>query len=132
MNLIAWTDGGGVSTASTEAYIGVRVANRDTGEVLCEHSGAIGKVTSNEAEYTAVLFAVYWAIEHGGTDLLITSDSQLVVRQINGQYRVSKPHLAEYLQEIRSAIQDLSGFKIEWVPREQNSVADELSRVART
>lgn len=129
--LIAYTDGGGDSRPETEAYIGLIITDRDTGEVVCEHSEAIGQVTHNEAEYSAVLFAMYWAVEHGATDLLVKSDSQLIVKQINGQYRVTRQHLADYLHEVRQTAEDLLHFKIEWIPREENKVADRLTWEAR-
>lgn len=128
MKLLAWTDGGGVSTGDTEAFIGVVIIDHDTGEILCEHSQAIGLATVNEAEYSGVLFALYWAVEHGATHLTVKSDSKLIVNQVQGKWRVGDAtHLGEYLDEIRQIQPDLVSFKIEWIPREENEVADLLS-----
>jgi probable phosphoglycerate mutase len=82
MRLVAWTDGGGASTPDTDAYIGVLVVDEETGKVLWEHSKGIGKATHNEAEYSAVLWAIRYAVERGATHLLVKSDSRVVVNQI--------------------------------------------------
>jgi ribonuclease HI len=128
VRLVAWTDGGGDSTPDTEAYVGVLVVDEGTGKVMWEHGEGIGRVTHNEAEYSAVLMAVHYAIENGATHLLVRSDSRLVVHQINGQFRVTKRHLADYLEEIHRAVEGVLNFQIEWIPREENKVADELTR----
>lgn len=128
-NLLAWTDGGGVSTGDTEAYIGVVITDKDTGEILCEHGQAIGKATVNEAEYSAVLFALYWAVENEADRLEVKSDSLLIVNQINGKWKVTKngKNLGDYLDEAKEAREGLLSFKISWIPREENVVADSLS-----
>jgi ribonuclease HI len=129
VKLVAWTDGGGNSTPDTEAYVGVLVVDGDTGTVLWKHGECIGKATHNEAEYSAVLMAIRFAVENGATHLLVRSDSQLIVNQINGRFRVTKRHLADRLEEIRRATEGVLAFQIEWIPREENKVADELTRV---
>jgi ribonuclease HI len=126
MRLVAWTDGGGDSTPDTDAYIGVLVTD-ETGETLWEHGEAIGKATHNVAEYYAVLKAIRYAIENGASHLLIKSDSRIVVNQINGGFRVTKPHLAELLEQVRRATEDALDFQIEWIPRKENKAADALT-----
>jgi ribonuclease HI len=71
--------------------------------------------------------AVRFAVENGATHLLVRSDSQLIVNQINGRFRVTKRHLANYLEEIRRATEGALNFQIEWIPREENKAADELT-----
>lgn len=128
-HLLAWCDGGGVSTGDTDAYIGVVIMDKETGEVVLEHGQGIGKATVNEAEYSAVIFALYWALEHGAEILDVKSDSQLIVNQINGKWKVSKNgvHLRDYLNEVKDARKGLLSFGISWVPREENRVADLLT-----
>ena len=127
--LLAWCDGGGVSTGDTDAYIGVLIVDKESGEVLCEHGQSIGLATVNEAEYSAVIFALYWALEHGAETLDVKSDSQLIVNQINGKWKVSKNgrHLRDYLDEVDQARENLLSFGISWIPREENKVADLLT-----
>lgn len=129
MRLLANTDGG---VSGPDGYIGVRLVDHETGEVLAEHSAAIGEATSNEAEYSAVLWALYqaeaWCAEH----LTIRSDSQLIVHQINGRYATRNEVLREYQEEARRTIGrmlhgTLKTFKIEWVKRSENSAADRLT-----
>jgi len=132
VRLLAWTDGGGISTGDTEAYIGVLIIDRDTGEILCEHGQFIGNATVNEAEYSGVLFALYWAVEREATHLTVKSDSQLIVNQIRGKWQTREPVLGEYLTEVRQVLPNLVDFKIKWIPREENEVADGLSWKARS
>jgi ribonuclease HI len=127
VRLVAWTDGGGYSTPNTDAYIGVLVMDEETGKFLCEHAECIGKATHNEAEYTAVLAAIRYAVEKGAARLLVRSDSRVVVNQIKGKFRVTKPHLARYLEQVRTATNGTLSFEIEWIPRKENKAADKLT-----
>jgi probable phosphoglycerate mutase len=127
MRLQAWTDGGGgSSTPDADAYIGVLVVDEATGKVLCRHAQCIGHATHNVAEYKAVLMAVRFAVEAGAQSLHVRTDSRLVVNQINGQFRVTKPHLAALLEEVREAVKPLD-FQIEWISRNGNTAADSLT-----
>ena len=132
MRLLAWTDGGGGVPAGTEAYVGVIVMDEATGKILREHAASIGPATHNEAEYSAVLAAIRFAVECGATSLLVKSDSQLVVGQASGRFRVTKPHLADYLEKIRRATTEGAlDFQIEWIPRAENKAADKLTWTVR-
>lgn len=125
--LLAWTDGGGgSSTPDPEAYIGVLVVDEVTGKDLLRHAQCIGRTTHNVAEYTAVLTAVRFAVEAGARSLHIRTDSRLIVNQINGKFRVTKPHLAALLREVLEAAKPLD-FQIEWVSRDENAEADALT-----
>lgn len=126
MRLMAWTDGGGNSTPDTEAYIGVLVTD-EAEKTLWEHGEGIGKATHNVAEYYAVLRAIRYAVENGATHLLVRSDSTVAVNQINGGFRVTKPHLAELLEQVRRATEGALDFQIEWIPRKENKAADALT-----
>lgn len=127
MRLIAFTDGG--SDGSGEAYVGVILINED-GEIVSEHSHAIGPGTNNEAEYSAVILAVYQAIELGAEAIKIYCDSLLVVNQVNGSWRIHENHIKDYFTEIEYLKSDID-IDIEWISRKENKVADRLSRLCR-
>lgn len=128
MRLLASVDGGNDANG---AYIGAVVVDLDTGEVVFERGLAIGPGTNNEAEYSALLLALYHAAAAGATELRVRSDSQLVVNQVNGKWAVREPHLREYAEEVRRCIRLLPVFSIEWVRREENEDADRLTREVR-
>ena len=93
----------------------------DTAPMICPLKT---KRTNNEGEYLAVLIALTALITAGfydGTDIEIYSDSQLIVNQLNGKYKIHKPEL----QDLHDKVMDLSGsisskVKVTWVPRELN------------
>jgi len=95
--------------------------------IACEGEGA----TSNVAEYQAVIEALTWLAEHcPGSRIMIVSDSQLVVYQLTGKYGVSKEHLKALRDRVRGMMSKFAEVRFTWVPREQNTQADELSRRA--
>ncbi len=87
--------------------------------------------TNNVAEYRAAIEAL-GAIHHAGYhgDVRLHGDSQLVVRQFNREWRCNKPELQELLTTLHSATIQFSSVTVVWVPRDQNAIADEQSRVA--
>jgi ribonuclease HI len=94
--------------------------------------GALGttpEMSNNIAEYKAVISALEWALSAGRLGILIRTDSQLVVHQINGQYRCNKLHLQELRDRAQALLSAVDG-RIQWVPRESNEAADKLSRRA--
>ncbi len=95
-----------------------------------EHCRAIGVETNNVAEYTALLDALELARELGALDVLVHSDSQLLVRQMTGQYKVKNPRLAGYLADIRKLQAGFRSFRIVHVRREFNKLADKLANKA--
>ncbi len=108
------------------------------GVVLADERGApvleagyfFGVHTNNEAEYTALLRGLDAAVARGVTELTIYSDSELLVRQINGDYRVKSQHLAPLFNSARAKLDSISRWKIQHVMREQNQRADELANLA--
>ncbi|HVE14049.1 MAG TPA: ribonuclease HI family protein [Elusimicrobiota bacterium] len=109
--------------------VGVVVQDAD-GKVIKEHGRAIGVGTNNVAEYTALSDALGLAKELGGRRLKIHSDSQLLVRQFNGQYRVKNPALFDKLTRIQQMRRDFESVELVHVPREQNRLADKLANQA--
>jgi len=93
--------------------------------VVCEGAEA----TNNVAEYAAIGFALRWlADEHWRGHLKIFGDSQLVVKQITGEWACRKPHLQKLLARCQELLQTVAEkYEVSWIPREQNHDADLLS-----
>lgn len=109
--------------------IGV-VVRDSAGRTLREHGRRIGMATNNVAEYAALLDALTLARELGGTALRIHSDSQLLVRQFNGSYRIKNPRLLQCLLKIQDARRRFASVELVHVPREENKDADRLANRA--
>jgi ribonuclease HI len=109
----------------------VGVIIRDSkGQTLREHHRYLGEGTNNMAEYSALKDALNLAKELGATSVKVHSDSQLLVRQFNGQYRVKNARLFSYLVEIQSLRSQFASLELVHVPREQNKDADRLANAA--
>lgn len=111
------------------ASLGV-VIQDEAGAPLREEGRCLGEQTNNVAEYEALLEALRLASELGGTRLKIRSDSQLLVRQYNGQYRVKNPKLLEFLLEAHRLARRFERVELVHVPREQNKQADRMANQA--
>lgn len=96
------------------------------GVVLDEHSRTIGDATNNEAEYQAVLLGIERARELGASEIELIGDSELIVRQVRGEYKVKKVHLKPLREAVLKALEPFDSWAIESVPREQNARADRL------
>jgi ribonuclease HI len=97
---------------------------------LVSWGARIGHATNNVAEYQAVVAALDRAIEMGANELVVRSDSELLVRQMNGQYRVKEAHLKVLYQRVGNLAARLGGVKFEHVPRSANREADRLVNAA--
>lgn len=106
------------------------VITASSGELLKEGFAYLGRRTNNEAEYEAVIRALEDATSLGARSVSLRSDSQLLVRQINGQYRVKNARLANLHRAAREVIQHFRRFDARHIPREQNSEADALANKA--
>ncbi len=124
-SLVLSTDGASLGNPGP-AGIGAVLADAD-GTVLAEVSEPIGRATNNVAEYRALLRGLEEARAFEAADLRILSDSELMVRQITGVYRVKDPTLRELHRKVRAALSAIPAWKIEAVPRERNSRADVLA-----
>jgi ribonuclease HI len=107
------------------AYVIVR-----DGQLLCEEAGCLGTGTNNLAEYTALVRALERAAELGGERLLIRSDSELLVKQMNGLYRVKNPQLKVLHDQASKLREQFSSVSITHVPRAENRHADRLCNEA--
>ena len=96
------------------------------GEVLAEEGRYIGEATNNVAEYRALLLAVELARELGATEVELVGDSELIVKQVRGEYRVKDRNLQPLRAAAVAALAELEAWTIRNVPREQNAAADAL------
>ena len=128
MQAIAHVDGGSRGNPGDAAF---GVAIRDTeGNQIAAFGDFIGSTTNNQAEYRGLLAALAWGLANGVTELRVCSDSQLIVRQMNGQYRVKNAALRPLFQEARRLAGGFGRFSIEHVPRDENVDADRLANLA--
>lgn len=118
------TDGGARGNPGP-AGIGVVIKN-DSGITVSTHNMYIGHATNNIAEYKALLLALREARLLGGESLLINMDSELVVRQMQGRYKIKEPNLKDLAQEVLFKIKDFKSVEFRHVPRELNKEADKL------
>ncbi|MFC1953274.1 ribonuclease HI family protein [Chloroflexota bacterium] len=109
-----------------QAGIGATIKN-EQGELVASISEPIGYATNNQAEYRAIIAALETVIRLGVSRADIRSDSELVVRQINGRYRVKNAALKPLYQKVKQLQSRLKDFSITHVPREQNKEADKLA-----
>ena len=94
--------------------------------MLAERNRYIGETTNNVAEYEAVKLALELAQELGASEVEVVNDSELVARQIGGQYRVKQEHLKPLHRDVMAALRGFDGWQVRSVRREQNVRADEL------
>ena len=128
MKVVANCDGGARGNPGP-AGIGVTI-RAPRGKTLSEISEAIGNATNNVAEYTAVKRALERVAELGADDVLIRSDSKLLIEQLLGNYRVKNPTLQRLHAEVRARAKRIPKVSYEHVPRERNVRADELVNLA--
>jgi ribonuclease HI len=121
-------DGGSRGNPGPAAWA-VAVLDED-GACAEGHSGLLGRATNNVAEYSALVEALKLAGERGAADVEIQADSELIVRQILGIYRVKHPDLKPLHAEAVRRIGAFTRFRIRHVPREENTAADRLANLA--
>jgi ribonuclease HI len=120
---------GGARGNPGPAAIGVVVRDAD-GEVLEELGETIGRATNNVAEYRALLRGIELAAAHGATELELIGDSELVVRQIEGRYKVKDATMRELHAEAKRELAGFERWSIRHVRREANTDADRLVNAA--
>ena len=121
-------DGGSRGNPGPASY-GV-VIRDPRGEVVAKLKKYIGRSTNNVAEYYGLIAALDYAQQHAIRALRIESDSELLVRQMQGQYKVKSPELRPLYERARKMAQTFDTFKIDHVYREQNAEADALANEA--
>jgi ribonuclease HI len=106
------------------------VLRNPDGKIVLELAKNIGRETNNVAEYYALLAALDFAVTHGISALRIQSDSELLVRQMQGRYKVKSADLKPLHERAQKLSRQLAYFQIEHVRRELNRDADALANVA--
>ena len=111
-----------------DAGAGACILDSD-GNIIWESHDYLGKKTNNEAEYEALIRVLTEAKKRGITDIEIRGDSRLVIEQVSKKWKINVPHLRELAA---LAWKEMEGVRVKlvWVPREKNTIADELSNRA--
>lgn len=125
---VAYIDGGARGNPGPAGY-GARIETPD-GTLITNLHGAIGLATNNVAEYRGLLAALGFLAEHGYRDVTVRSDSQLLTKQMIGDYRVRSPRLQPLFREARTLVSRFERVRFEHVPRSENEHADRLANTA--
>ena len=126
--IVANVDGGARGNPGPAGY-GVYIRDA-SGVAIKQISEYLGHKTNNFAEYSALIAALQFAVDNGYRALKVISDSELIVRQMTGRYRVSSPDLKPLYERARALVRKLDRFTIEHVLRAQNKQADRLANEA--
>ena len=132
--IIICTDGGSRGNPGPAAF-GVVICD-ETGKVLKEYGETIGVRTNNEAEYEAVVFALKKVKALYGKGALknheveVRSDSELLIKQMNGEYKIMEPKIQELFLKVWNLKIDFKKVKFTVIPREKNKEADRLANEA--
>lgn len=129
MNLSIHIDGGARGNPGP-AGIGVILKDQDTGKYVHEAGFYIGRATNNVAEYSALIRSLELAESYQAKSVMIHSDSELMVKQITGVYKVKSPDLKELYQHAQMLMLKFDTWQIKHVYREQNKRADQLVNMA--
>jgi probable phosphoglycerate mutase len=124
----AHCDGGARGNPGPAGY--GAVVQDEAGKVLAELSEFLGVQTNNYAEYAGLLGVLAWALEHGHRRVRVVSDSLLMVRQVQGRFKVNSPGLRPLWEEVRRRTAQLEGFEISHALRHKNKAADRLANEA--
>lgn len=126
--LVANIDGGARGNPGPAGY-GVVFQDASGAKIGSLHE-YLGAQTNNFAEYSGLVAALEYAIKHGYRNLKVRSDSELLVKQIKGEYKVRSEVLLDIYREAKDLIRKLESFHIQHVYREQNREADRLANLA--
>jgi ribonuclease HI len=124
VRLVIHVDGG--SRGNPGPAAAAAVLSTPDGEVVDEAMEVLGVATNNVAEYRGVLLGLSRAKQLGATEVEVVNDSELVARQINGQYKVKHADMKPLFLEAQEALRDFQKWSIRNVPRAQNADADAL------
>jgi ribonuclease HI len=127
MKLELYCDGASRGNPGAGAYGYVILEH---GQVIAERAEILGTVTNNVAEYQGLLEGVKECVSLGAKELVVKSDSELMVRQLNGVYKVKSPHLIPLFETARGLLKQIPQVKVLHVRREENKLADALANKA--
>ena len=126
--IVAYCDGGSRGNPGPSGY-GVSIEDA-AGHPVADLSEFLGVKTNNFAEYSGLLAALEYALSHGHPQLRVVADSELMVKQMKGQYRVNSPDLRPLWEEAKRRVARLERFEIQHVLRGKNKRADALANQA--
>jgi ribonuclease HI len=121
---------GGAQPNPGPAGAGVVIVDDATGDTLATISEPLGVRTNNEAEYAALILGLEKALALGATRVTVLADSELVVRQMNGDYAVRKPHLRRSHLAAKELLKRFESWQMRHIEREKNTLADKLANEA--
>jgi ribonuclease HI len=124
VKILVHVDGGARGNPGPAAV--AAVASTPDGDQLGERNAFIGEATNNVAEYRALLLGLELARELGATEVEVVNDSELIARQIGGEYKVKHPGLKPLFLEAMKELRGFERWAVRPVRREQNQRADEL------
>jgi ribonuclease HI len=124
VKLTVHVDGGSRGNPGPAAI--AAVLSDENGEVIDSAGAVIGRATNNVAEYRALLFGIERAAALGATDLDLVGDSELIVKQVRGEYKVKDPNMKPLHAAVKSALADFESWSIRHVKRHLNAEADRL------
>jgi ribonuclease HI len=125
--IIVYTDGASKGNPG-KASIGVSI--QESNKEIATVSKAVGVATNNIAEYTALLEALKACLDRGLTKVLIRADSELMVKQLKGEYKVKNPEIKVIYDQAKILERKFEAISYEHVMREKNKRADELANLA--
>ncbi|HTR72791.1 MAG TPA: ribonuclease HI family protein [Solirubrobacteraceae bacterium] len=128
MKAIVHVDGGARGNPGPAAA--ACVVSTPAGEVLSEDAELLGEVTNNVAEYRALLLGLARARELGVDEVEVVNDSELIAKQVNGQYKVKHAAMKPLYLDAMAALRGFARWSIRTVPRAQNAEADALVNAA--
>jgi ribonuclease HI len=128
MRAIVHVDGGARGNPGPAAA--ACVISTPEGEILGEHAELLGEVTNNVAEYRALLLGLERARALGVSDVEVVNDSELIAKQINGQYKVKHASMRPLHLDALAALRGFERWSVRTVPRAQNAEADALVNAA--
>jgi ribonuclease HI len=128
MRLIVHVDGGARGNPGPAA--GACVVSTPEGEVLAEEVELLGSATNNVAEYRALLLGLETALQLGATEVAVVGDSELIAKQVTGEYKVKNETLQPLNHAALDALRHFQNWSIQTVPRARNASADALVNAA--
>jgi ribonuclease HI len=126
--LVVNVDGGARGNPGPAAI--AAVLRDPSGELVEERGERIGRATNNVAEYKALLLGIELAAARGAGELELVGDSELIVRQVKGEYKVKDATMRELHAEVKQALSGFDRWSIRHVRREHNAEADRLVNAA--
>lgn len=121
MKLTIFTDGG---ARGNPGPAGIGIVIKSNGKTVKEYGSYIGVATNNQAEYKALISALETTKNLGATEVEVFMDSELIVKQIKGEYKVKHPELAPLFLKLHNLRVGFKKFSITHIPREKNKEAD--------